>query len=239
MRGCLFVLAAGAAALALVVLVGLPAAAAGVLTAGVTAAGLEAEDTTVTVTSDPPTDLIGLRADRVRLRASEARFRDLRIGRLDLEFGDVRLLDRTAATVSGELRDVTVVAEGARDLRLASIRLEGGGARVTATTELAGAEVEAMLADAAAAELGVRPASVRLVAPDRLLVEARVRVEGRLEVGPGGDLGVRVRDGPLAGTRIVLLPAGGGLPLRITSARITEAGDLRLRGDLAIGLPFG
>ena len=54
------------------------------VTAAVTAAGLQADDTTVTVSSDPPTDLIGLHADRVRVRATDATFRDLAIGELDL-----------------------------------------------------------------------------------------------------------------------------------------------------------
>ena len=68
---------AAAVAIAVVVTVGLPAVAAGVLTAGVTAAGLQADDTTVTVESDPPTDLLGLHADRVRVRATDATFRGL------------------------------------------------------------------------------------------------------------------------------------------------------------------
>ena len=64
------------------------------VTTAVTAAGLQADDTTVTVSSDPPTDLIGLHADRVRVRATDATFRDLAIGELDLVLRDVSILDR-------------------------------------------------------------------------------------------------------------------------------------------------
>ena len=96
MRGCLFTLAFGAAVIALIVVVGLPQVAAGMVTGAVTAAGLQADDTTVTVSSDPPTDLIGLHADRVRVRATDATFRDLAIGELDLVLRDVSILDRSA-----------------------------------------------------------------------------------------------------------------------------------------------
>ena len=97
MRGCLFTLAFGAVVIALIVVVGLPQVAAGMVTTAVTAAGLQADDTTVTVSSDPPTDLVGLHADRVRVRATDATFRDLAIGRLDLVLRDVSILDRSAA----------------------------------------------------------------------------------------------------------------------------------------------
>ena len=63
-----------------VVVVGLPVVAAGLVTAGLSAAGLVADDTTVTVSSDPPTDLLGLRADTVRVTATDATFRGLEIG---------------------------------------------------------------------------------------------------------------------------------------------------------------
>ena len=65
----------------------------------------------------------------------------------------------------------------------------------------------------------------------------------RFEIGdrvtvhvPGGDLVMRVDDGPLAGTPVVLVEGGQGLPIELSSVRVTDGGDLRLSGDLAISL---
>jgi hypothetical protein len=236
MRGCLFGLLLGIAVAALIVVVGLPAFAAGILTAGVTAAGLRADDTAVTVSSDPPTDLVGLHADRVRIRATDATFRGLEIGALDVELQDVSIADRTAGSVDGRLDDVVVAALGARAVPLDSIVLSGGGDTVTATTTLAGAQAERLLADALEADLGARPTSIDLSAPDRITLEAGVRIGGRLMVTPDGDLVARVLDGPAAGREVVLVRGGEDLPIRLTSVAVTDAGHVRLTGELAVGL---
>jgi len=235
-RGCLFTLLLGAIALALLVVVGLPAVAAGILTSGLAAAGLQADDTTVTVSSDPPTDLIGLRADRVRVRATDARFRELRIGALDVVLRDVAILDRTARGIDGELSDVTLTEVGDGSVTLDSITLGGAGDRITASTVVDGSEAETLIARAVEARVGVAPESVRLSAPDRLRVDAGVLVEGRLSVSAGGDLVVRLADDPLGIGDIVLLRGGEDLPIRLTDVRVTRAGDLRLDGDLSIAI---
>jgi hypothetical protein len=240
-RGCLFTLLFGAILLVAGVVFGLPAIAAGVLTGGITAAGLQADDTTVTVTSDPPTDLLGLRADRVRVRASDATFRGLQIGRLDISLGDVAIFDRTAGSVDGTLERVTIPDIGGRAVELAEISLGGGGDAVTASTTILAADAETMLADAIAAELGARPSAVTLSAPDRVAVRIGVVVHARLRVAATGDLVAEVLDGPEAGRVVTLLRGGEDLPIRLTSVRVTEAGDLRLGGELSIGLlgPIG
>lgn len=236
MRGCLFVVLLGAVVVALVLLVGLPAFAAGILTAGVSAAGLQADDTTVTVTSDPPTDLVGLHADRVRIRATDATFRGLEIGALDITLTDVAIADRTAGEVDGRMEDVVVPNVGAGALVLDSIALSGGGDAVTTTTTIPAADAETLIADAVESQLGARPSSVALTAPDRLSVQLGIAAEGRLGVTPQGDLVVRVLDGPVAGEEIVLLRGGEDLPIRLTSVTVTAGGALRLVGELSIGI---
>ena len=86
------------------------------------------------VSSNPPTDLIGLRADTVHLTATDATFRDMEIGALDLVLGDVAILDRTAGSIDGELRDVTVEGLGGEPLTLDRIVVAGTADDVTATT---------------------------------------------------------------------------------------------------------
>jgi hypothetical protein len=236
MRGCLFVLVMAAAVAALVVVVGLPALAAGALTAGAGAAGLSAADTTITVTADPPTDLVGLHADRVRVRATNATFRGLEIGALDVTLTDVALVDRTAGAVSGRLEDVTVSNIGGHPLRLGSIALSGGGTAVIATTTIPGDGVQALIADAVESGLGSRPTRISLAAPDRLTVQVGVPVEGRLAATAAGDLVLTVLDGPAAGRDVVLLRGGEDLPIRITSVTVIGDGSLRLVGELVAGL---
>src|SRR3954468_8052747 len=234
MRGCLFTLLLGGVALALIVVIGLPAVAAGVLTSGLAAAGLHADDTTVTVSSDPPTDLVGLHADRVRVRATNATFRDMRIGALDLTLRDVAIVDRTADAVAGRLTDVTVRGVGDGDITLDEITLAGSSDHITASSVIDGAVAEALVADAVRTRTGITPRSVRLTAPDRLRVDAGVPVDGRLSVNAAGDLVVRLVDDPLGIGEIVLLKGGEGLPIHLTDVTVTTAGDLRLDGDLSI-----
>jgi hypothetical protein len=235
-RGCLFTLLLGAALIAIFVVIGLPAIAAGAITAGVQAAGLQSDDTVVTVTSDPPTDLLGLHADRVRIRATDATFRGMTIGSLDLTLHDLHLVDRTAAAVDGTLDDVVATGAGGHDLTLDSVEVTGGGDTITATTTIPAAQVEGLIADGIEAKLGARPTDVRLAPPDRLTVELVIAVKGRFVVSDDGALQVRVTNGPAAGQVVTLLDADSGLPMRLTSATVTAEGDLELTGDLAVSL---
>jgi hypothetical protein len=237
MRGCLFTLLLAAIVAGFVVVVGLPVVAAGLLTAGLSAAGLVADDTTVTVSSDPPTDLLGLHADTVRVTATDATFRGLEMGSLDLTLGQVAVLERSAGTVDGELRDVTVRGTGGRSYTLDRVTLQGGSDGITTTTVVPNAEVEAMIADAVEAQSGVRPTSVELAAPDRLTVVASgATLRGTFAVNGRGDLVVRGDDAFGDARELTLVRGGEDLPIELTSVRVTRDGGLRLTGDLAVGI---
>ena len=236
MRGCLFTLLLGAIAIGLFVVVVFPAMIAGALTAGVEAAGLQSDATVVTVSSNPPTDLLGMHADEVRIRATDATFRGLEIENLDVTLHDLRFIDRTARAVDGVLEGVVVPDVGGRELALDSIRLAGAGETVIARTTVQGDEVEGLIADGIEAKLGSRPDSVSLTAPDRITVRLDGSLKGRLIVSPAGDLQVRIANGPAEGLVVTLLRAGVDIPLRLTDASVSAAGDLQLTGELAVNL---
>ncbi len=237
MRGCLFTLLLGAIVIGFIVVVGLPAMAAGVLTAALTGAGLNAADTTVTVTSDPPTDLVGLRADTVHVTATDADFRGMQIGSLDIVLGDVAVLDRTAGAIDGQLDNVTVRAAGGERVVIDRITIGGSTDRITTTTIIPNVEAEALIADAVEARTGSRPTRVALTAPDGLAVTVGGQVvTGTFAVNGTGDLVVRTTDGPVGDTEIVLVRGGADLPIELTSVKVTRDGGLRLAGDLSIGL---
>jgi hypothetical protein len=236
MRGCLFTLLLGAAAVALLVAIGLPQVYAGVVTGALTAAGLHADDTTVHVESDPPTDLLGFHADTVTVSATDATFREMQIGSLDLELHDVAVLDRTAEGVDGTLSDVAVTLPDGSDLTLDEITIEGDSDHITASTVIPGGDVERMISDVAESRLGTRPRSVTLSRPDRITIDVGIDVEGTLDVNAAGDLVIVLPDGVIAGGEVVLLQGGTDLPIRLTDVAVTKAGDLRLTGDLSISI---
>jgi hypothetical protein len=236
-RGCLFTVVLAAAVVALIVLIGLPAVAAGLLTAGVRAAGLQANDLTVNLTADPPWDLLGLHAGRVRVRATSATFRGLQIGALDVTLLDVSILGRSANGVAGRLAGVTVPNVAGQPLGLEAINLAGGGDQVTASTTVAAADARALVAAEVASVTGVSvPASsVRLIAPDTVVVKAGVTVTAILSVDGGGNL-VATAAGS---TTVTLLRAGEDVPMRFTSVKVDAQGNLDLTGDLAVSLLGG
>ncbi len=237
MRGCLFTLLLGAIVIGFIVVVGLPAIAAGVLTAGLGAAGLTAADTTVTVGSDPPTDLLGLHADTVHVTATDATFRGLEMGSLDIVLGDVAVLDRTAGAIDGELTDVTIRASGGELVTLDRITIQGTTEAITTTTVVPNAEVKALIADAVEARTGTRPTSVTLFAPDGLTVGVGDQtLQGRFAINDKGDLVIRGTSGAIEGTEVPLVRGGMDLPIELTSVTVTKTGGLRLTGDLAIGI---
>ena len=237
MRGCLFTLLLGAIVIGFVIVVGLPSAAGAILTAGLSTAGLVADDTTVRVTSDPPTDLLGLRADSVRVTATDATFRGMEIGALDLALGDVQVLERTAWSVDGLLTDVTVTGADGRRITVERITLLGGAGGIATTTVMPNGQAKALIADAIEAQTGSRPTSVTLGAPDKVsFTIGGTKLAGRFRVVPGGDLVVRGDDGLTQGREVVLVRGGDDLPIELTSVKVMASGGLRLSGDLAIGI---
>ena len=236
MRGLLYIVLLGGAVLVLLTYVVLPAAAAGVLTVTISAAGLDAPDTVVRVRSDPPWDLLGLNADQVQVRATHATFHGLAVDTLAIDLSDVAILGRTAGSVVGRLDGVTLTGVGARDIRLATVTLSGTGQALTATSEVTATAAETLVADAVEATIGTRPSSVTLGAPDQVTVRVGSDVTGSLRVRADGTLVAGLEGGRLTGREGVLLPADASLPFTLVSVTVTTAGSLRIVGSLPGGL---
>jgi hypothetical protein len=241
MRGCLFILGLGAVVLAILLLVALPALAGSIVGAGLREAGLEGEDTRVDVAGDGPFDLLGLRAGLVRVRATDAAFRDLEIASLDLTLRDVSLLSRQAGSVTGRLDGVLVPgARGAmaeNGVQVRRIVLTGAAADVNAVVLIDAGEVLVLVADGVQGAIGIRPRDVRLVEPDRLTIDLTLfAVTGSLAIDGRGALVLRASEGPFAGLGgIVLFEPSARVPLRLSSVRVAPEG-LELTGRLTARL---
>ena len=133
MKGCLVTLA-----LLTVIAIGaiwfvLPPVA-GTLTQGaLVAAGFNADAMTVTVVADPPPRLLGLRADEMRIQATNATYRGLTAVDVDLTLHDVRLADRTFGSLDGTLRDVTTASGASGEVTIPLAVLSGTADRIQVT----------------------------------------------------------------------------------------------------------
>jgi hypothetical protein len=235
MRGCLSVLVLAVVFVAAGTWFAGPPAAGFLMETALVTAGLECDDLEVTVETEPRWELVGGRADRVRIVATDARYRGLRVDRVAVDLRDVGLIDRRAGEVDGVLTGVVLADGPAAGLPIPTIRLTGGQGRVQATVE----------ADAIAAaqlfERRIRDASGRDVsgaaiqAPDRLsFTTSGVVLSGRLAV-VGGALILRP-DGPgAAALGEVVLVEAGVLPITLRSV-VVAGGRLELEGVLAADL---
>ncbi|HEY7523502.1 MAG TPA: hypothetical protein VH720_07575 [Candidatus Limnocylindrales bacterium] len=236
MRGCL-----GTLVLAVVFLgvggwfLGLPAAGLLVET-GLGAGGLHATDLDVTVETEPRWELIGGRADRVRIVATDADFRGATVDRVDIDLGDVSIGDRRAGRVAGTLEGVTVHEDGPADgLRIGRIRLEGGDP-IVAAAEIADDEAASLVARGVAERTGSEPQRVALEAPDRLAIGlGPTTLSGRLVVRADGSLVLDVPGvaGQLLGDLVLVGPSS--LPIQLRSVAVRD-GIVILEGVLPPGL---
>jgi hypothetical protein len=183
--------------------------------------------------------LVVLRADAVHITGTDLRMAggQLTAGSLVLDLGDVDLFARTAASVDGELTDVTISGgPGGTPMPVARIDLAGPSDAIAATMTIAAGDLETRAVEVIGAALGVRPSSVALGEPDLLrIVVGGVEVEARLVV-EGGDLRARLTGLPIAA--VTLVPAASTGPLQLTGTHVS-GGDLVIEGRLdpkAVGL---
>ena len=225
MRGCLVTLALLVGIVLAATWLVLPPVAGTLAQGALVAAGFNADAMTVTVNADPPPRLLGLRADRVRVQATNATFRGLEALDVDLVLHDVRLLDRTFGSIEGTLRHVTTTDGSGAGVTIPIAVVSGTPDRIQATMTFPASDAEELAADAVRKAIGLAPSRVVLTAPDRVRVEAGgLAINARITVDAQGVLKLVPPSGaPIAA--LTLFEPGPDAPYTIESFRIHD-GDL-------------
>lgn len=201
---------------------------AGLISAGLGGAGLQSADRQVTVSADPPIELLTLHADAVHLQATDATFAGLHMAKVDVTLTGVGLLGRQADSVVGTLTGVrlpTLLSDDASTLTVDSIGLSGPSSDLRAILTLSAAAIRSMVSAAVQSELGAPATKVTLTAPDKVaVVTSGVSVRGRLVVDGSGGLAFLVASPPgLVGTLAIIRPSPAQ-PLHFTSVALRSSG---------------
>jgi hypothetical protein len=228
MRGCLSVLVLAAAFVLGLAWFGAPALAGSIIERSLAAAGFVGVDTSVTVTSEPPLELLTGHADRVVIKARNATLRDMRAASLSLTLSNVELVDRTFARVDGILDDVSIDASDGTVLRASSLGVRGPADAATATIRLSKDVVTRLITDGIRAQAGIRVGGITLSPPDRIRFTAGLSIDGRFDVGSDGSLGVVTSGG---GSRFTLFQPPP--QLRLQSVSIVDS-DVVLVGTISL-----
>jgi hypothetical protein len=208
-----------------------PPVASGLVTAGLAVTGFSAASTNVAVDADPPLELLGGHADRVRIVATDARFGTLRADSVDLTLSDVDLFAPTAERIDGLLEGVVLEA-GAGPIPVTSVEIGGAGDAAPATIRMRAAAFEALAEQSLAGALGQVPTDVRLAAPDRLTLTI-AGVSTSAELGVSSDGALSATGGPFLGGPVVLVEPSGMDPFRLAGVSV-EGSTLVLSGTVAV-----
>ena len=225
MRGCLTLLVLMATIL-LASWLFLPTVAGEVVDGALGQAGFAGSPTDVSVSSDPPIELLAGHADRVIVHATDATYRELTAATVDVTLTDVSLINRTAGTVGGTLTGIRIRPASGHVLPVSSATLSGSGSAIQARLSLSLADVSAMAASAVTSMTGSAPSNVTLAGPDRAtIVVSGITVSGRVVVDAQGGLVFRpTGKGPLIVGPIDLIRPGADMPLRIRTIALTASG---------------
>lgn len=151
--------------------------------------GLRAGDIRVEVAADPPLRLIGLTADRVRVRATDVAIENLTAESVDLTLRDVSLRAQTFASIEGRLDGASITPREGAAISVTSVQISGSPDATLMTMSLSEAQVGSLVRSTIARSLGADARDVNLDAPDRLTFDLQGEpVGGRLRVDEAGTL---------------------------------------------------
>ncbi|MDP9482413.1 MAG: hypothetical protein M3P84_04235 [Chloroflexota bacterium] len=188
------------------------------------AAGFEADSSTVTVSADPPPRLLTLKADSVRIQATNLTYRGLQATSADITLNDVGFAERSFRTIAGTLRGVRYQPQDGPELSAPLVRLSGRVDRIRATLTLPAIDAEALAIAAVEGGIGITPRSVLLTAPDHIQIDVGgLAVAARLAVREDGTLNLVAPTGSPIGSIALVVP-GPDAPFRIESFDVVDGG---------------
>jgi len=225
MRGCLTLLVLVAAILVASWLF-LPTVAGEVVDGALGQAGFAGSPTEVSVSSDPPIELLAGHADRVIVHATDASYRELTAAAINVTLTDVNLINRTAGTVQGSLTGIRIRPSSGHLLPITSATLSGSGSAIQVRLSLSAADASAMAASAVTSVAGSAPSKVTMASPDKVtIVVGGLTVSGRVVVDAQGGLVFRpTTKGPVIVGPVDLIRPGPGMPLHIRTVALTVSG---------------
>jgi hypothetical protein len=180
--------------------------------------GVHSDDMRVEIGADPPLRLIGLTADRVRLRASGVSIDRLQAEGIDVTLNEVDLRAQTFESVEGHLDGVRVTPPEGPTIAAKTVVISGPPEAAAMTLTLDENDVARLIRSQVARLVGADVTSVALNAPDEMTIETNVAtVRGRLAIDEGGGLVFQEGLGRFA---FDLFRAGPGEPVRLDALRI-------------------
>jgi hypothetical protein len=195
MRGCLTVLVLAAALVLVVAWFGGPTLAGVLIERSLATAGYSAAETAVTVSSDPPLEILAGHADRVTIRGTRVTLRDLTAAELMLTMTNVDLVGGRFSRVDGELSDVVIKAGDGSSVRARSLGVRGPANAAAATVRIDEAVIATLLGDAIRRETGVVVSGVSLTEPNRIRFTAGVTINARFDIAADGSVVIAATSG--------------------------------------------
>ena len=194
-------------------------------------AGLQAGDMRVEVQADPPLRLIGLSADRVRIRASDVEIETLRAETVDVTLREVSLREQTFEVIEGRIDGARLTPAEGPAIRVTSVQVSGPPERALMTMMMSEEDVASLVRSTIARSFGSEADNVNLEAPDRLSFDVSGQpVSGRLRVDESGSLIFREDTGALT---LDLFRSSPGDPAVLRSVRV-DGETLEVTGTLDV-----
>jgi hypothetical protein len=195
-------------------------------------AGLQAADMRVDVQADPPLRLIGLHADRVRVRASDVEIETLRAESVDVTLRDVSLREETFGVIEGRIDGARLTPAEGPVVQVTSVQISGPPERALMTMSLSEEDVASLVRSTIARSFGSEADNVDLEAPDRLTFDVSGQpVAGRLRVDEDGSLVFREDRGALTLDLFRSSPDDAAV---LRSARVVDDETLEVTGTLDV-----
>lgn len=194
-------------------------------------AGLQSADIRVDVSADPPLRLIGLAADRVRVRATGVEIETLQAESVDVTLRDVSLRDRTFNAIEGRIEGASLTPAEGPTIRVSTIQVSGPPEAALMTMTLSEDDVGAIVRSTIARSFGLEATDIALQAPDRLTFRiGGEALGGRLRVDETGGLVFTEDRGQIT---LDLFRSTPSDPAVLRSARV-EGDSLEVTGTLNV-----